>query len=235
MTISSDVENLFFQKIGIDVEPTVFANRARIRQRICETAFHEAGHVVARMFTGHNLSHVLSVSIIPDDTTYGRETMERNSDEILFPILPKQAREGLGYTILIWSLAGRAAAFRVAKVGEVEDILDWCSEEWWIEGADLYSADYFSRQMARKYMPRERILRLAEKWTVEMLEIPQVWETTNEVAAALLQQGELESSELFDLCSEIENMSFRLPVWKNRLSGGARARKWWKEQKKTAR
>ena len=31
-----------------------------------QTAYHEAGHVAARLFTGQDASHVLRVSIMPD-------------------------------------------------------------------------------------------------------------------------------------------------------------------------
>jgi len=174
------------------------------------------------MFTGQDASHVLSVSIIPDADTLGRETSERNISEIIFGAYPELVRELIGRKLLIRLLAGRAAAYRIAHADDREEIVDYYNEECEIEGTDLFRANHISSLMVRKYMPQHRILHLAAKWAVEMFEIPQVWKTTKKVANALLQNGEIEPSQIFELCSEILNMSFRLPVWRNRLSGGAR-------------
>jgi len=234
MKISPHVEKLVFQKWEKDFGPAVYAKRKYILRRTNEVAFHEAGHVVARMFTGHEASHVLTVSIIPNAHTLGRETSERNISEGNFGNFPEPMRQGLGRNLLIGLLAGRAAARRVAKADDREDILDWLSDEWGTEGADLFRADHISTLMVRKCMPQHRILYLAEKWAVEMFEIPQVWATTEKLADALLQAGELAPSRIEALCSEIFRMSFKLPVWRNRLLGGTRSRKWLKEEEKKA-
>ena len=222
MKISTHVANLVLQGWEREFGPAVDAKRKLLLRRTKEIAFHEAGHVAARMFTGQDASHVLSVSIIPDADTLGRETSERNISEIIFGAYPELVRELIGRKLLIRLLAGRAAAYRIAHADDREEIVDYYNEECEIEGTDLFRANHISSLMVRKYMPQHRILHLAAKWAVEMFEIPQVWKTTKKVANALLQNGEIEPSQIFELCSEILNMSFRLPVWRNRLSGGAR-------------
>src|SRR6266498_4233045 len=59
-----------------------------VRQKMKEIAFHEAGHVAARAFTGHEWSHIVLVSIIPNATTLGRETSVRNLTEMWLPVMP---------------------------------------------------------------------------------------------------------------------------------------------------
>lgn len=231
MKITQQVDKLVFQKWKKFLDPEVYAKRKDILLRIYNIAFHEAGHAVARKFTGHEPSHILSVSIIPDAYSGGRLNSERNYLEGLFGNDPEPMREeGNGRKLLFTLLAGRVAAFRAAKPEDREWIMDWGSSEWYVEGSDLFRADRIASLMARKYMPRHRVLEFAEKWTLEMFEIPQVWKTTNIMANALLQKGKLGYSQIYELCSEISGMAYNLPVWRNRLQGCARSRKWLKEE-----
>ena len=235
MKISPHVDKLVFQKWEKVLDPEVYANREDILRYIYQIAFHEAGHAVAKMFTGHEAAHILSVSIIPNAHNHGRLSSERNFSEANFGRDPEQRREeGTGRNLLFIFLAGRVAAFRAVKGIHRELILDWLGDEWYVDGSDLFRVNRISTLMIRKYMPQHRILQLAEKWTFEMFEIPQVWKTTNKVANALLQKGKLGYSQIDELCCEISNMAFSLPVWKNRLIGGARSRKWLKEEEKKA-
>jgi len=54
------------------------------------TAYHEASHLVARMFTDFELSHVKSVSIIPDNKSSGRVGIEQPYSELLLNQVPVQ-------------------------------------------------------------------------------------------------------------------------------------------------
>jgi len=187
------------------------------RRRIYETAFHEAGHVVARMFTGHDVSHLISVSIIPDGETLGRESSCRNITENVIEGYPDELKQCAGRILLIGMLAGRAAQLRVAKDEDREGILDCDSEEWDSPGADLFRVSRISSIMARPHMPKNRILQLAEKWTTEMIAIPQVWAATERIAAALLERGTITPARVEKECAEIQHLSFRLPKWMKRL------------------
>ena len=236
MKITQQVDKLVFQKWKKFLDPEVYAKRKDILLRIYNIAFHEAGHVVARFFTGHEPTHILSVSIIPDAYSGGRLNYERNYLEGFFGNDPEPMRkEGTGRQLLFTLLAGRVAAFRATNGTHREWILDWCHEEWDIEGSDLFRADRVSSLMARKYISQHRILQLAEKWTFEMFEIPKVWKTTKNVANALIQKGELEYSQIDELCLGISGMAYNLPVWRNRLQGCERSRKWLKEVEKKTR
>lgn len=187
------------------------------RQRIYETAFHEAAHSVARMFTGHEASHVQFVTIIPDNETVGKERSSRHTGLSMLAAYPDYLRQCPVRCLLLCMLAGRAAEHRVASEETREDILDFDSEEWDLPGADLYRANELSLMLARPHMPQNRILKLAEKWTVEMMEIPQVWLATENLAAALLKTGTVDGDGIFELCENVLDLSMRLSVWRKRI------------------
>lgn len=187
------------------------------RQDVYETAYHEAGHVVARMFTGYEAAHHLYATIIPDAVSLGRERSGPGLRLEAYADFPEQVKRSALRQSLLHILAGRAAQYRVALKNEREDILDWDSEECYSEGTDLFRADLIASILARKHMPKDRILALAEKWTVEMLAIPKVWVATKTIAEELLKTGTIEADRTFNLCEPISNLSFRLPLWKKRL------------------
>jgi hypothetical protein len=187
-------------------------------------AYHEAGHVAARMFTGLEAGHLVLVSIIPDGDTDGRETSERNLTERALCAnapdthYPRALKRTHGFCLLLGLLGGRGAAARIAAPEDLEDILDPDSEDWDICGTDLSRAWTVAEIMARPGMPARRVLALAAKWTEEMLALPDVWRTVERLAAMLLQRGTIEDrNEIMAACDGILYAGMKLPKWKRRL------------------
>ena len=117
-------------------------------------------------------------------------------------------------------LAGRGAEARIADPEDREDILDenaiW--EEGETEGTDIFRALRIADIMAGPRMPARRVLTLAEKWTGEMLALPEVWRCVEKLAHILLERGIIKDREEIDaVCSGVFCLSFKLPIWKRRL------------------
>jgi len=196
-----------------------------VRRRIRRIAYHEAGHVAARMFTGLESSHVVSVSIIPEGATDGRERSERNITE--FTLLNTSTsdenspwRRCAARCLLLELLAGMGAEMRIAALDERKGMLD--EDATWMEddtgGTDRLRIHRIAETVARPRMPARRILALAQKWTDEMLALPEVWCTVGRLVATLLERGEIDDhEEIMKTCREIRGLSFRLPKWKRRL------------------
>jgi len=192
-------------------------------------AYHEAAHVVARMFTGLEASHFLSVTIIPDSASDGIVKSDRNEAIWMFQSYPPPRKRTTGYCLLLMLLAGRAANARLDP-WELSDpktwsrswgtqILDRRDEEWDTEGADLFHALRVARIMRE---PRNdqigRILYQAERWTIEMLAIPEVWSTVERLANMLLERGTItDRDEICDACDDIACLGLTLPKWQRRL------------------
>ena len=92
----------------------------------------------------------------------------------------------------------------------------------WMEddtgGMDRLRIQRIAETVGRPRMPARRILALAQKWTDEMLAMPEVWCTVERLVAALLERGEIDDhEEIVKTCREILGLSFRLPKWKRRL------------------
>lgn len=193
-----------------------------LRKEIRRVAYHEAAHVAARMFTGHEASHVLLVSILPDAATdtLGRERSERNVSEVLLPHYPDDMKQANGRCLLLSLLAGRAAEDRLDDSPSPladEMALRWC-ETWEQEGTDFFRAEKIAGIMARPGFPAHRVLHLAAKWTEEMLAVPEVWATVERLAALLIERGEIaDREEIESVCEGIVFMVGRLPRWKRRL------------------
>jgi hypothetical protein len=200
-------------------------NPDELRREIRKFAYHEGGHVVARMFTGVEAMHLRSVSIIPDGTTAGRERSERNLREIFLLTTATTNENDLSrlitaYTVLLELLAGRGAEMRIAAAPELENILD--PDAMWMEGTqqgtDLFRAQRIAESVARPGRPALRILRLTEKWTIEMLTVREVWCAVERLASMLLERGAIEDlGEIRDVCREALGLIYRLPEWRRRL------------------
>lgn len=188
-----------------------------IRRRTHETAFHEAGHVVARLFTGHEAGHIQIVSIIPEAESLGYVRANRTISERCLDQYPEFLRQTSGRCLLIGMLAGRVAEDRVRTDAEREAIVDFNGDEWEMEGSDLFRCARISSIMAHKHMSQNRILRLAEKWTKEMFDIPQVWSACDRLAEALLNSGTVRPAKIEKLCGDVCDMAMSIPVWKRRL------------------
>ncbi len=191
-----------------------------LRAFMREIAFHEAGHVAARMFTGQEAGHIVYVSILPDADSMGRERSERNIAEVSLVDYPPPMMRGAGRCLLLALLAGRGAAARIATPEEREEILDDAAlcMEGEQEGTDLFRALKVAEIMARPGMPARRVLALAAKWTEEALALPDVWGTVERLAGMLRERGTIEDrDEIMTACDGILNAGRKLPKWKRRL------------------
>ena len=192
-----------------------------IRGKVRRVAYHEAGHVAARMFTGQEARNIVHVSIIPDGMNDGHERSERNIAEIALAAYPPPMMRGAGRCLLLALLAGRGAAARIAAPEDRIEILD--DDDLWMEGeqkgTDLFRALRVADIMARPYMPAYRVLNLAAKWTEEMLALPDVWHSVETLAGMLLDRGTIEDvDEIMAACDGILCAGLKLPNWKRRLT-----------------
>lgn len=76
-------------------------------------------------------------------------------------------------------------------------------------------------------MPANRLINLAEKWTVEMVDILRVWQAVETLAGRLLDRGTVSAGngELDAVCRDIRSLGRRLPTWRRRLGLPPRARR----------
>lgn len=194
------------------------ASKQQIRQRMKEVAYHEAGHVAGRAFTGLEWSDVVRVSIIPNATTLGRETARRNGNEQNLSAHPTLTKRSIGRKLLLHLLAGRGAGIWAAAEEDHEPIADPESDEWDEKGTDLFRAKRVATIMSHRKMPRDRILKLAARWTSEMLALPDVRGTVEKLVQVLLEHGVVEDPKLLDsCCSGILDMWLKRSEWKRRL------------------
>jgi hypothetical protein len=199
-------------------EKRITAQMLRLRMRII--AYHEAGHVVARMFTGTEFSHVVRLSIIPNDGSLGRETTERCTEEATFEICPETRKQSTGRLLLITLLAGRGAIAHLSGHDHRFRILDADDEEWEIEGSDLFRAQRIAKIMAGEGQPHWPLLQEAEKWTTEIMDIPVVWKCVKRLADRLIRHGSIDGDAIMDCCDEVSLLGLSLPEWKRRLYDG---------------
>jgi hypothetical protein len=127
-------------------------------------------------------------------------------------------------------LAGRASDARLEPLNPTgakdwlsrltgSQILDRRDEEWGRAGSDLFHALRVARIMRHPRTDKiGRVLAQAEKWTVEMLAIPEVWNTVERLAGMLLERGTLtDREEIADACDDILYLGLTLPKWHRRL------------------
>jgi len=177
-------------------------HRTAIRERMSQTAYHEAGHFSARCFTQLELSHVVKVSIIPDGGSVGRIISERPFTRRCLESGPPEYRRSNGITLLLADLAGDGANIISGHLGEWESIRDYWNENYFEDDGDetdMSKAYHTAKIMETPYMPTSRILRLADRWTLEMLRIPAVWNIVETVSSMLVERGDLTSDDLEDI------------------------------------
>ena len=198
-----------------------------IRKFMRETAYHEAGHYVARCFTGLEYSHVMFLSIMPDKINNGRMRCERCITECTLESFSPSLQRPNGRKLLLEILAGAGVEIRIDDEGlGCESILyywdNYCDDEKYMEGTDYFRASRIATIMEKPHMPAHRILSLADKWTMEMLTIPVVWNAVETVADKLLELGEINGEELsniIDTSTGFEVDFYRkLPKWRRRFS-----------------
>jgi len=197
-----------------------------IRKIMRENAYHEAGHYVARCFTGLEFSHVMFLSIIPDERNTGRMRCERCITECKLESFSPSLQRPNGRKLLLEILAGAGVAIRIDdEEEERESILDYWEEyfddEKYTEGTDYFRASRIATIMEKPHMPAYRILSLADKWTMEMLAIPVVWNAVETVAGKLLELGEINREELINITDTSKGFEVdfyrKLPKWRRRF------------------
>lgn len=197
-----------------------------IRKIMRETAYHEAGHYVAKCFTGLEHSHVMFLSIIPDKINNGRMICERCNTELSLDGYEPSRQRSNGRMLLLENLAGAGVNIRMDdEEEEYESILDYWEnyfpDDKYIEGTDYFRANRIVTIMGKPHMPAQRILNLADKWTMEMLTIPVVWNAVETVAGKLLELGEIKGEELINIIDTSTGFEVdfyrKLPKWRRRL------------------
>ncbi len=194
-----------------------------------ETAYHEAGHLVARMFTGLEFSHVQLVSIIPDKVTNGQMRCERPFTELYLEQVPMaQMQRSQGYSLLLELFAGYGSVM-VIEQSECETLWEYFYEELYIDeeyyedGSDLCRADRIAGILSRPHFSKDRILGMTAGWTLEMLKMPAVWNAVETIAEILISKGEItnENIEIFSDLRRTLNvpMVMKMPKWSRRIYG----------------
>jgi hypothetical protein len=217
-----DVRQALGQPMPAD--PTDFRNKLRL------TAYHEAGHVAARMFTGQEANHLVSVSIIPDSECEGHAKSERNEAIIMLESYPPPQIRTAGQCLLMTLLAGRGVEARLnpRKTKAAPDlqsrllksqILVPLSREWDTPDTDLFHAwrvANIMRDARKEYI--WRVLERAERWTIEMLAMPPVWASVEKLANMLLERGTIaDHDEISEACDEILYLGIANSKWRRRL------------------
>jgi len=191
----------------------------QVRQTRRKVAYHEAAHVVARAFTGLQWGNIVRVSILPTAANLGRETVRGPHAEHRFIHYEKAEQQSCGRSLLLQVLAGRGADKRNSAEDDWFEIIDFNAGDIDEVGNDLHTAHAFAETMSYPGMPADRILAMAGRWTSEMLELPEVWATVENLAGILLERRVIEDSELLEsVCGGILNRAWKLPKWKRRLT-----------------
>jgi hypothetical protein len=174
-----------------------------LRKLIKEVAYHEAGHFAARLFTDLDLCHLVDISIIPKDGTLGRLNSKKAYDECSLRLYPLHFQRMVGRILLLEYLAGHGAEMILYESEGWETIADYCNFHYCCddERSDVHTAYRTALFIDVLYMPFRRTLRLADRWTLEMLRIPALWSVVEFMAGKLIEKGEItnENGELSDL------------------------------------
>jgi hypothetical protein len=194
---------------------------SHLRDLIKSIAYHEAGHVIGRMFTGQDTAHITLVGIIPDQANMGRVRTERNFTEMFLDSRPAPLKRQDGRCLLLGLLAGEAAQARVDgfNPGWLEEEMSLReSDTWEDEGTDFFRAERIAEIMAGPKNPPHVVLRWAARWTEEMIALPKVWATVETFAGLLIERGEIsDPEEIFRLCDGICGEAYKSPKWRRRL------------------
>jgi len=193
-----------------------------------ENAYHVDGDYVAKCFTGLEHFHVMFLSIIPDKMNKGRMRCERCYTELSLDGYEPSLQRSNGRMLLLEHLAGAGVEIRIDGEEGWESILEYwgdCfSEQRDTEGTDYFRAHRIATIMEKPHMPAGRILNLADKWTMEMLTIPVVWNAVETVAGKLLELGEIKGEELENMVWGWKKEGLKvpfyrdLPKWRRRFS-----------------
>jgi len=197
-----------------------------IRERMKQVAFHETGHAAANTFLGViGSAHFEGLSIVPDHGSLGRVTHSRVTPFVVFGDKPTRCDHVKGKKTMIFHLAGRVAESRINDdMISLEDAVidgweDVGSEEEWRQKVDEGKALDIAEALSNKTWPPFRILLMMEKWTNELMDIPEVWGVVQALAEQLIKKGEILDYEVFrKMTKPIDFKWTEYPVWERRFS-----------------
>ena len=193
-----------------------------IRNDMKKVAYHEAGHLAARLFTQLEVSHCLNITIIGNADIAGYVRSERNFTELSLESYPPPLKQSNGKMLLLLHLAGYGAETILDQSDEWNNIVEYYNYNYRDydddEGSDFFRALKIAGIMTKPFIPINRIINLTDKWTLEMLKIPAVWNKVETVAAKLIKQGEIKEAELNDLLFDKSFPTcYHLPKWRRRI------------------
>jgi hypothetical protein len=188
--------------------------RESIRFLMRELAYHQAGHVVMRLFTGFLLGKFPPTSImlnkISSDILYSGGPAWESWLRLVPPALKRVNTQ----MVLFYLLAGCGAQNVARKIRKAKQrpLLD---EDMPLEyrSADVRQATLLAESMATPDLPASHFLAQAKKWTSKMFKRPDVQRAVSKVAGQLLKRGTLAPRELERACREILWLGTRLPEW----------------------
>lgn len=202
--------------LGREFKPTP----EEVREQMKVVAFHEAAHVVGRLFSAIDAGHTESVSIIPVRCSLGRENYRTSYAAVDLEKRRPAMQLAVGRGLLLQILAGRGAEYLICKKGKPEPVYNSRSVDLIYQGTDLSEAQELADSMKVPGMSRHRILKESAEWTLKMLKIPVVWSTVKKLAQLLLERGEINDEDLiFSTCKEVYCLVLKrnAPQWKRHL------------------
>jgi hypothetical protein len=207
----SDTEDLFIMCNGL--LPSILGGDMaidKVRRLMKIISYHEAGHLAAMAFTNPYFSEPPLVTII------GAEDADWAGKVVGGPkkfLLEDLQRSGMKHLIVL--LAGRGAEARVdAKYSPRILEKNALREAIQTKDGDIFCAWEMAEIMARSGLPARRVLAQAEKMTVDMLKMPDVWRCVETLAEKVLERGTLDDAdEIRAVCSDITNSWTRWPQW----------------------
>jgi len=192
-----------------------------IRKRLKSTAYHEAGHAIARAFFGDEYYHFSNITAIPSSDYMGKVSYERVFRIDSFPLI---LRRKTAMRRIIFLFGGPVAQSKVDNCEwELEEAFenspyDYDSEQQWREVDDIGKSLVLAEHIVNRAWPPMRTLIMLGKWTKELFEIPVIWQVTASLAARLINQGEISSFDEFDKIASTVNFSWvEYPTWKRRF------------------
>jgi hypothetical protein len=232
----AEVEARFIKGLNIMVPEIDFGEskmREFAREKLRETAYHEAGHAAVHAFMGDEYGHLTTISIIPENDGICGKTKGRVMRARMPTLEYYEAKKRRGFNIswelkrkIIWLLAGTVAG-QIA-LNEPEQIFDadgdWAdwqaegykSEEEWLRH-DLGQCQQVISMVESNLWPAFRILTTMEKWTRELLQQGNVWRVVELLAERLIEKGVIEFDEYNEIASPIVFGQFHETVWKKRF------------------
>jgi hypothetical protein len=197
-----------------------------IREKMRRSAYHEAGHFSARVFTRFEINNIQSITIIPDERTIGQMRCKDSVTETYLDKVP--AQKLFGYMLLLELFAGFGANM-IHKKAKYNNLIDYLceeeDEEWYNyydeKGSDISEARRIADILSKPlHLSQYRILSITARWTLEMLNIPSIWNIVETTAKILLSKGEvtLRNREISKLAydSSVPNI-LSIPKWKKRM------------------